>query len=206
MEEKNNADLKEFITIVSQLDDTSQKRMLDFMIFLGSASEKQKADYEVLKAKAEAAYTEPSEILKFIEYAVNRIKKGNEPAEIWNEYQQEGAATMAENKLTDKIIRDCVTVGLLRAIGKMENVDIEAAAVIVTEEIDNYMTNHFSDDKFLWFINLVQGRMDDAGELQDKCYYCASKGYETGYYDGFVDLLKIVSKYVFARNEEGVTD
>ena len=91
MEEKNNADLKEFITIVSQLDDTSQKRMLDFMIFLGSASEKQKADYEVLKAKAEAAYTEPSEILKFIEYAVNRIKKGNEPAEIWNEYQlQEG--------------------------------------------------------------------------------------------------------------------
>lgn len=91
MEEKNNADLKEFITIVSQLDDTSQKRILDFMIFLASASEKQKADYEALKAKVEAAYTEPSEILKFLEYAVNRIKKGNEPAEIWNEYQlQEG--------------------------------------------------------------------------------------------------------------------
>ncbi len=113
---------------------------------------------------------------------------------------------MAENKLTDKIIRDCVTVGLLRAIGKKENVDIEAAAVIVTEEIDNYMTNHFSDDKFLWFIKLVPGRLDDAGELQDKCYYCASKGYDAGYHDGFVDLLKIVSKYVFARNEEGVTD
>lgn len=91
MEEKNNANLKEFVTKLSQLDDTRKKKVLNFMNFLASAREKQKADYEALKAKAEAAYTDPSEIVKFLEYAVNRIKKGNEPAEIWNEYQlQEG--------------------------------------------------------------------------------------------------------------------
>ncbi len=90
MEEKNNANLKEFVTKLSQLDDTRRKKVLDFMIFLTSASRKQKADYDALKLKAEQTYTGDSgKVCRFLEYAIDRLAKGDSATAIWNEYQQQ---------------------------------------------------------------------------------------------------------------------
>lgn len=82
---------KEFVTLLSKLDEKGLQKIKEFLDFLTGMTEQQKAIYEELKHHAEAAYNgDPAKVYPVIEYAIPKIKAGEAAADIWGQYQQEG--------------------------------------------------------------------------------------------------------------------
>ena len=81
---------KDFINMLLKLDDKKQKTVLVFINFMATADRARVADYDALKLKAEQTYKgESGKVCRFLEYAIDRLVKGDSATAIWNEYQQQ---------------------------------------------------------------------------------------------------------------------